>query len=234
MSTYKYWNVRRDIFEKCSDKKLKSFRSFSDMKRLFNCWFWISLLLMILCLVSLVVLTLIFPNKLYYLTPTAVFAVIAILVELFGHRMYNSSEREKEKEKQNANLEEYVTDIESVLKSNGINTREQISALKQECHQRIDLYKENCKSISSKIYDVAIGVPLGAWVSAIIFKSSSEDTLITNIIAVILLGLMIIGIVKVVDKLRYYSEGYFKDQYLLDVLNELEYVKLNNDTYLII
>lgn len=224
MATYKYLNVRRDIYEKCSDKKLKSFRSFSDIKRLFNCWFWISIMSMILCLVSLVVLTLAFPNKFYYLIPTAVFAVIAILVELFGHRMYNSSEREKEKAKQNANLEEYVRDVESVLKSNGINTKEQISALKQECHQRIDLYKEKCKSISSKIYDVAIGVPLGALVSAIIFKSSGEDTLITNIIAVILLGFMIIGIVKAVNQLRYYSEGYFKDQYLLDVINELEYV----------
>lgn len=226
MATYKYLNVRRDIYEKCSDKKLKRFRSFSDMKRLFNCWFWISLSSMILCLVSLVVLTLAFPNKFYFLIPATVFTVIAILVELFGHRMYNSSERNKEKEKQNANLEEYVTDIESVLKSNGINTREQISALKQECHQRIDLYKEKCKSVSSKIYDVAIGVPLGAWVSAIIFKSSGEDTLITNIIAVILLGFMIIGIVKAVNQLRYYSEGYFKDQYLLDVLNELEYVSI--------
>ena len=226
MATYKYLNVRRDIYEKCSDKKLKRFRSFSDMKRLFNCWFWISLSSMILCLVSLVVLTLAFPNKFYYLIPTTVFGVIAILIELFGHRMYNSSERDKEKKKQKATLESYVRGAENVLKFHGINTKEQTSALKQECHQRIDLYKEKCKSISSKIYDVAIGVPLGAWVSAIIFKSSSEDTLITNIIAVILLGLMIIGIVKVVDKLRYYSEGYFKDQHLLDVLNELEYVSI--------
>lgn len=226
MATYKYLNVRRDIYEKCSDKKLKSFRSFSDIKRLFNCWFWISLLLMILCLVSLVVLTLAFPNKFYYLIPTIVCGVLIILIEFFGHRMYNSSEREKEKEKQKETLESYVRGAENVLKSHGVNTKEQISALKQECHQRIDLYKEKCKSASSKIYDVAIGVPLGAWVSAIIFKSSGEDTLITNIIAVILLGFMIIGIVKAVNQLRYYSEGYFKDQYLLDVLNELEYVSI--------
>lgn len=224
MATYKYCNIKRDIFEKCSDKKLKNLRSFSDVKRLFNCWFWISILSMILCLVSLVVLTLALPNKFYYLIPTTVFGVITILIEFFGHRMYNSSEREKEKDKQNANLEAYVRGAENVLKSHGINTKEQVTALKQECQQRIDLYKENFKSISSKIYDVAIGVPLGAFVSAIIFKSSSEDTLITNIIAVILLGIMIIGIVKAVNQLRYYSEGYFKDQYLLDVLNELEYV----------
>ena len=71
------------------------------------------------------------------------------------------------KDKQIANLESYVRDAENVLKSHGINTIEQIAALKQECHQRIDLYKEKCKSINSKIYDVAIGVPLGAFVSAI-------------------------------------------------------------------
>ena len=81
-------------------------------------------------------------------------------------------------------------------------------------------------SISSKIYDVSIGVPLGSFVSALIFKSSSEDTIIINIFAVILFGLMIIGIVKAVNKLRYYSEGYFKDKYLLEALNELEYVNI--------
>ena len=224
MATYKYWNIRRDIYEKCSDKKLKRFRSISDAKRLFNCWFWISILSMILCLVSLVALAWTHQDKLYFLIPMAFFYVVAILTELFSYRMYNPHERKKEKDKQNACLEEYIRDIEDVLKYHGINKKEQISALKQECEQRIAFYKENHKSISSKIYDIAIGVPIGAFVSALIYKSSGEDTLITNIIAVILLGIMIIGIVKVVNQLRYYSEGYFKDQYLLDVLNELEYV----------
>ena len=41
---------------------------------------------------------------------------------------------------------------------------------------------------------------------------------------VLILGLMIIGVSNILKKITYYSDGHFKDQYLLDVLNELEYL----------
>ena len=69
-----------------------------------------------------------------------------------------------------------------------------------------------------------VGVPLGAFISALIYKSESADVIIGQLIAIIIMGLMIIGVANIFKKITYYSDGHFKDQYLLDVLNELEYL----------
>ena len=39
--TYKYYDVRQDIYETCSDKKLKGFRTWSETKKLFKTFHWI-------------------------------------------------------------------------------------------------------------------------------------------------------------------------------------------------
>lgn len=39
--TYKYYDVRRDIYNECSDKSLKKFRTFKEMRKLFKLKFWI-------------------------------------------------------------------------------------------------------------------------------------------------------------------------------------------------
>ncbi len=44
-------------------------------------------------------------------------------------------------------------------------------------------------------------------------------------IAMIMLGLIIIGFCKLHKIFMYYSEGYFKDRYLLNILDELEYAE---------
>ena len=69
-----------------------------------------------------------------------------------------------------------------------------------------------------------IGVPLGAFISALIYKSEKSDIIIEQLVVIILFGLMIIGVASVIKKITYYSDGHFKDQYLLDVLCELEYL----------
>lgn len=69
-----------------------------------------------------------------------------------------------------------------------------------------------------------VGVPLGAFVSALIYKSESVDIVIEQLFVIIVLGLMTIGAANVFKKITYYSDGHFKDQYLLDILNELEYL----------
>ena len=40
-----------------------------------------------------------------------------------------------------------------------------------------------------------------------------------------LIGIFIIIISNIIKKINYYSDGYFKDKQLLDVLNEIEYAK---------
>lgn len=62
--TYKYYDVRRDLYEFCSDKKLKGFRSWSDIKKLFKAFHWIMLVALVVLLLSIIVIWLCPINKL--------------------------------------------------------------------------------------------------------------------------------------------------------------------------
>ncbi len=68
-----------------------------------------------------------------------------------------------------------------------------------------------------------VGVPLGAFISALIYKSDGADILVEQLITIIM-GLIIVGVINAFKKITYYSNGHFKNQHLLDALNELEYL----------
>ena len=224
MATYRYWDVRRDVYEQCSNKPMKKYRSFADMKKLFKKSYWTVLILMIVFFLCYIALFLFAPNFLYTLIPAIGIFVLAVIGELFGEKMYNSAERKKELSEKSSCLEQYVTNIKNVLESHGINTKSQREVLKKECEGRITQHNKSYRSVSNKVFDMLIGVPLGALISALIYKSESSDIIVTKIIIIIVIGLMIIGIANAIKKLSYYSDGHFKDQYLLDALNELEYL----------
>lgn len=38
--TYKYYDIRREIYENCSDEPLRKFRTFTEMKKVFKIKFW--------------------------------------------------------------------------------------------------------------------------------------------------------------------------------------------------
>lgn len=224
MATYRYFNVRRDVYEKCSNKKLQKVRSFADMKRLFKVGYWIMLVAMVISTIIYLILFFLASNPIWCIIPFSVMILVSIISEFFGGKMYNAEARKKELQEHSESLEKYINDIQTTLSAHKITTRVQRDALKAECEKQIELHNKNFKSVSDKIYDMLIGVPLGALISALIYKSSSEDSVIASIVALIILGLMVIGIASFIKKVAYYSEGHFKDQHLLNVLNELEYL----------
>ena len=79
-------------------------------------------------------------------------------------------------------------------------------------------------AIVSNVYSICVGVPLGAIVSAIIY-ANGNDAAVAQMIVMIMFGLTVIGLCKVYKMLAYYSDGYFKDRYLLEALDELEYAE---------
>lgn len=220
--THKYIYVRREIYTKCSDKALRKRRSFGDMRKLFRCSAWIMLLLLVASLAAYIALVLIFPDKLYYIIPALVAFVIPLIWEVSCEKIYNTDARNKEIDEINDNYTEYIRNIKSVLTSCGIDSRQKLDALKSECKARLDAQAKPYKAVSSTVYSMLIGVPLGAIVSSIISQSTG-NTAVTQIVGLIMLGLIIIGICNVFKAYSYYSSGRFKDQYLLDVLNELDY-----------
>lgn len=224
MATYRYLDIRRDIYEQCSNKALNKFRTFSDMRKLFTRSCWFLLFGMLIFLILYISLFLINPGSFLWLIPVGGILLLSIIGELFGGQMYNPTERKKELDEHSSNLEMYVENIQTTLNGHGIITKAHRDTLRKECEQQLSIHNSRFQSVSNKIFDMLIGVPLGAFISALIHKSEGADFVISQLFIILILGLIIISISNILKKITYYSDGYFKDQYLLDILNELEYL----------
>lgn len=77
------------------------------------------------------------------------------------------------------------------------------------------------------VWDFFIGIPAGALLSAIMYKGG--DTLIGGTTAILISGAIFLGIVKLCERVSFYTEGYLKDKNLLNALNELDYSFTDED-----
>ena len=71
-----------------------------------------------------------------------------------------------------------------------------------------------------------IGVPLGALLAIII--ENKDESQINSIIALMIIGALIILTIKALNFIMSISDAVFKDRYLLDAINELEYDMKDN------
>lgn len=122
------------------------------------------------------------------------------------------------------NYEQYIQELKAVLSSCGIDSSHKRKALKSECMASLEKQAKPYNTISANAYNILIGIPIGAIVSAIMYENNDSAAL-TQIVGLIMVGLLIIGFSKAFKTLTYYSDGHFKDRYLLEVLNELEYAE---------
>lgn len=220
--TYKYFEVRREIYNKCSGKEVKKVRSFSDMKRLFKWSYWGMLILMFMAAAAFVVLAVALPGTLYYLIPIPVVFFVPIILEFSCDKIYNTDERNRELSEAKESYMQYIQGIKNVLESCGIDSIKKQDALREECISRLEHQANPYNAVKDKTYNMLIGIPLGALVSSVIYKNES-GTEIAQIAGLIMFGLLLMGIIKTFKTLTYYSDGHFKDRYLLEVLNEIRY-----------
>ncbi|MDF2503028.1 hypothetical protein [Clostridium sp.] len=185
--TYKYLEVRREIYEKNPSNKINSYRSF-----------------------SIIVMVLLFSQ---------------ISRERY---LYNESERANELSQKMQGYEQYVSEVWKILQDCSIDTPEKVQNLKTECEKTLKIREDKFMKINSKIVDMLIGVPLGALIASLIYADSKAAPI--TIGTIILGGLAILGILKLVYLISYYSEGYFKDKYLLEALSELDYFNIIKKT----
>lgn len=219
--TYKYLDIRRDIYNECSKMQIKKYRSFNDMKKLFKWSYWAILICIPLFSVLGLVLLFSLPNTIYWIIPLAMITVLSVIVEVKSESMYNPSERKKEIDTNNEYYNSYIEKITKILKSHGIVNNKQVQILKEECSKTLSNNEKQYKLVNSKIYDILIGVPLGALISSLIYKNN--EAIVEQIICIMAIGGLGLIFTKVIKKLLYFSDGHFKDQFLLNVLNELEY-----------
>ena len=225
--TYKYIFIRRAVYEKVSDKKLKRTRTLKEIKRLFKLPYIILLILLAIAIISTIIMLIMQIPIIYTFIPMGFLIVSSIVFEISPERrIYNMEEREKEVDEKIENYKEYLESVNEIFIENGIDTPEKLSLLKAECISSIETSKSQFSSINAKLFDMMIGVPLGALLAIVI--ENKDESQINSIIALMIIGALILLTIKALNFIMSISDAVFKDRYLLDAINELEYDMKDN------
>ena len=227
MATKKYYAIRRDLYEYKPDKEINKYRTVDEVKKLFKTSFWILLALMVICLALYIFLVIQLPDTNYPLIPATVLLILVRLSEVFEEKLYDSEERKKELAAKSASLNQYVTRVNEILLSHDVKTSAQREFLKNECEQKLEEHNKPFVFFNDNALNTLISVPIVALLSAAIYKSQASDIIIEKIIEMCIVFAMFFGVLKTINKLTFYSKGYFKDKYLLDALNEVMYFDEN-------
>lgn len=219
--TYKYYSIRRELNEANLEKGLNGFRTFDEMKKLFNTFHWVIFIIMIVAMIAFIVLALLPINHLFSLIPVAIVYICLLIYEIKGDSLLNPEAKQEEIEKHDKAYLEYIDKVKEILDKYSINTKEKRELLRNECETVLESYEKKFDNPKERIIDIAIAVPIGAFISSLIKKDS--DTVVPVVFAVIIIGIMIVCILQVFKKIYFYSEGYFKDRQLLNALTEVEY-----------
>lgn len=201
--TQKYLLVRREIYENNPMKKINSTRSFFDMAQLFTVKLWLMLVLVVGSLIGAVVLFVMNPSSPFMIIPLVIIIAIQIIGQVPREKnLYHESARDKELKIIMKNYKTYITDVREALKKYDVDTLERVRCLKEECENQLNLQNDKYTKFGAKAFEMLIGVPLGALIASLIYMERA---------------------------IAYYSEGFFKDKYLLNVLNELNYIDMEYD-----
>jgi hypothetical protein len=210
------------MYEKKPADKLNSFRSMADMIRLFKLPYWIMLGGLFIASIFLIIIGLQSPQSPFIWIPIIIIVLVYIVSQIPREKyLYKDSARSDEVSEKMKNYEQYICDVWNILHKHGINTPEKLNTLKIECEKTLKIREEKFDKINSKLSEMLIGVPLGALIASIIYAGS--DAIPVTIGAIVLIGIIVLGVIKLIKSINYYSEGYFKDKYLLDAINELIY-----------
>ena len=223
--TYRYYKIRREIFEDDSEKPLKKFRSGSDLKELFKPFHWIVFSLMIASLIAIVIISIFVTNKLWNAVPLLIIILLTDLWDYKAEKFYNKDARKKELMSIDCDYENYLKSIYEILHNNGIESEKELNILIDECSKVLEKRDNRFQFIKSKAYEIFLGIPIGALITSLINQNSEKIP--PQIVTVLLLGLLIYPIFSFVKFVLNYADGYQQDQSLLKALNEMKYYFLS-------
>lgn len=219
--TIRYYNIRREICNDHSDKKLNRLRTFKEIVELFTPFHWIIFIIMVLSFVSTIVITIAFDNKLWNAIPFFIIILCGWIWNNKAESLFNQKARQKEIDSINSDYETYLENIKIILIKNGINNKERFNCLKREC---LSIFEERDKKYSflnNRVFDLLIGIPLGALIST----TSNVDSkgIPTYVVAILLMGIVVYSFILISKHISYYTKGYWQDGKVLIALDEIEY-----------
>lgn len=219
--TYKYWEIRREVYNENPEKKMHGFRSIKDCRKLYKTRFWFLFLGQLVCMLLILIAAACNWNPLYILGFLVVSVVLMTVDEIIGEKRYNTSARAEELRENRVVYDAYIQEIKDILQRCNIDTEKKRDLLKAECRERVDKQNKPWSMMNTRIYDVFIGIPIGSLITVFMTQENTQITIPG--ITIVFVGIVMIVFSKLINKVLYYAQGNFKDQYLLDVLNEIEY-----------
>lgn len=219
--TQRYIKIRNEIYRGKPTNALKYYRSLSDMLKIFNKGKWILIIVYGVYIIGLIIS--VFVNHISLI----IFAFFLLLISYFEANtkekfFYDQNERNKEIIKIDKNYEDYIKAIHSVLIKNGITNIEKFNLLYEECSNTLDNSEKRISSAHSRIIDMFIGVPIGAFITKIIENETFNPN---HLLLFIIIFPVVFSICKAIKVISNLTEGKFQDNYLYSILKEFSYHK---------
>ncbi len=219
--TYKYSEVRREIYAVTSTQIIRKHRNLNDIKKLFRWYFWLLLAIVFIAMISYFLLIVFFPATFYWLIPVPAIIALPCILEIHSEKFYKPIARQNDLSEYHVYYSQYIQNIKQVLTACGIDTPDKEKLIKAECLSQMDKHGKPYDAAKKTAYSFLIGSPLTVLISTIIKPEHASS--ISMIIGVIAFGIIAIAFLGMLKLFYYYADGYFKDKRLLETMNELEY-----------
>jgi|GEM_PF-6008830 len=223
--TYKYEEVKREIWESKPDKILYQRRTAKEIRTTISFRFW---LLFGIAVTALIVSVILFICGLsnWCIVPLIIDFIALAISDWLGEKNYNALPRKAELKKQKENYKEYIKTINMILSDCNIETMDQIECLKKEAKENISKFENRFNSIRTKMMDLWIAIPLAALLES--FWASKTDADPTRIASFIVFGLFCLSTLSIIRKIYIHFNVIRKDYYLYQVLLETDYMDYCN------
>jgi len=227
----KYYSfIRREIYELNVSKKQLNRRSLKQIIHLFKPLNLILYLIVTMCFIAALIIMILYWVSLvdlfWVFIPLLIICLLAMLADSLPEKnLFHERERNAEIHQEKALLAEYLENVKQIFDKYDLNN-EGICLLKKECEERINKNKSKNSLFQNKIIDIITIAPIAAVIS--IAADANRSPNINAIVITIALGLMFLGIIKILTPLQGIWHNTHKDQCLLDTLNDLEYTNHKN------
>ena len=219
--TYKYEEVKREIWESKPDKVLYQRRTLKEIRTTISFRFWILFGIAVAGLIASVILFICGLSN-WCIVPLIIVYIVLTISDWLGEKNYNVLPRKAELKKQKEKYKEYINTIDKTLRNCNIETQDQIQCLKKEAKDNISKFENRFNSIRTKMMDLWIAIPLAALLES--FWASKTDVDPTRIASFIVLGLFCLSIISIIRKILIHFNVIRKDYYLLQTLTEIDYL----------
>ena len=220
--TYKYYFIRRAIYEDDPNKVFNGNRSLRDILKLYRIPRLFMIVVVFALGITIIVKGLSHDETKNTLVLLLTFIFIAVFIDVPREKyVYNMIERQREISEQNKRYDEYIAHIKKTFLKYGIDNAERFHLLKKECCEKIESRKKNQNQINNKLIEVCLTLIIGSLVPSALeqkIKNLPEVLIILGIIFI--LGF---SVIKIYEIITYFIYEIYKDNYLLGVMNEMEY-----------